>query len=38
MDKAVPLFKPFETIFYLKKIEQGKVLFVSVKFQMNLKI
>jgi hypothetical protein len=37
MDKAVPLFKPFKTIFYLKKFEQGKVLFVSVKFQLSLK-
>jgi hypothetical protein len=28
MEKIVPLFKPLTTIFYLKKFEQEKVLFL----------
>jgi hypothetical protein len=31
MDKVVPLFNPFTTIFYFKLFELGKVLFGLVK-------
>jgi hypothetical protein len=31
MEKVVPLFKPFKTIFYSQFSENGKVLFGSVK-------
>jgi hypothetical protein len=29
MEKIVPLFKPYKTIFYFKKIQTGKVPFGS---------
>jgi hypothetical protein len=37
MEKVVPLFKPFTTIFYFKFFEHQKVLFLSVNVQTGLK-
>jgi hypothetical protein len=33
MEKVVPFFKTFTTIFYFNLFEHGKVLFESVKYE-----
>jgi hypothetical protein len=38
MEKVVPLFNPFKTIFYFNFYEQGKVLFESIKVWRGLKL
>jgi hypothetical protein len=36
MEKVVPFFKPFTTIFYFKFFELGKIVFGSVKVSKDL--